>query len=450
MDINLIIEDQNRWWREPGYREVTNFTKKRDVFERVKAAVADRQNGRAAVLLGPRQVGKTTILLQLADDLLATGFPAANLLFFDFSDERLVEAVSPRDVLAAVPTGMSADFPRIVLFDEIQNVRAWERWLKTAVDQSRRGGKSSLKIVVTGSAARSLRDGAVESGQGRWDEIPIEGLTFSEFLTFGSPESDEPVRILARDPQAFERYLEVGGFPEHVAALSTREVRRRIRDDIVDRAILRDLRQSGLDLERVRNLFVYLVSGSGNAWTQGKRADDLEANRKSVGEWLALLEGTRLITRLERDRRGVARARTALRAQPKIFASDHGLISAFAPHPDPLAESDVRGRIFEAVVFRHLRAHAEDAALGFFRLDDDLEVDFVVRRERSSVGIEVTSSVDLPSKKISRTADAMSRSEVTRRLLIYGGRQSKMVGDLELVPLSSFLLAPDQYLGSSR
>jgi uncharacterized protein len=450
MDITPILHDQNRWWSSPNHRESLRFPRRRASFGRVLEYLAEIHGGRAAALLGPRQVGKTTLLLQLVDELLVRGWPAGNVMFFDFSDERLVSSVSPRELVAVRPVGLSAEQPRAFLFDEIQNALGWQKWLKAAVDESRRAGGPGMRFIVTGSAATSLRQGSVESGQGRWDEIPIEGLTLAEFLRLGSPLEEDVTPTAVHDPQAFARYLEVGGFPEHISAVEpAREARRRIREDIADRAILRDLSQLGVDMERLRRLFVYLISGSGNAWNQAKRADDMEANRKSIADWLSVLLSTRLISSLDRDRPVRGKAHTQLRAQPKIYASDHGLITAFSSHPDPLGVADTRARVFEAVVFRHLResARTHDGVISFGRLDEDLEIDFIVRYPDHSVGLEVTCSTDAKPRKLARATQAMSKMGIDRKVLIHGGLVSDSTGDIKLVPLHQFLLAPEQYAG---
>jgi predicted AAA+ superfamily ATPase len=408
---------------------------------------------RAAALLGPRQVGKTTLLLQLVDELLERGWPPGNITFFDFSDERLVTPDSPREVAAIPPVGLSSEYPRVYLFDEIQNAPDWQKWLKAAVDESRRSTAAGSRFIVTGSAAASLRHGGVQSGQGRWDEIPIEGLTLAEFIRLGSPREEDTPLALMRDPRPYERYREVGGFPEHLSPLvSTREAQHRIRDDIAGRAILRDLLQTGLDVERLRRLFVCLVNGSGNTWNQAKLARDLEANPKSVAEWMAALEDTRLIVKLDRDRSTRASARAQLRPQPKVYASDHGLITAFSAHPSPIEDPDIRARVFEAAVFRHLRevARAEGGALSYGRLDDDLEVDFIVRYAGHSVGIEVTSSAEAKPRKLSRAAQAMREIGIDRKILVHGGPILDLTGDIKLVPLPEFLLTPERYVGGEK
>jgi predicted AAA+ superfamily ATPase len=187
MDIVEIVRGQNRWWANPTQRETRRFPQRRDGFDRLLSYLGDLNGGRAAVLLGPRQVGKTTLLLQLVDELLDRDWPAANITFFDFSDERLVGQVSPRQIVELSPPGLAGTHPRVYLLDEIQNALDWQPWLKGAVDQARRGTQPGMRFVVTGSAATTLRRAGAESGQGRWDEIPIEGLTLAEFLRISSP-----------------------------------------------------------------------------------------------------------------------------------------------------------------------------------------------------------------------------------------------------------------------
>lgn len=448
MDIIEIARDQNRWWADPHRRETRRFPQRRGAFDRLLSYLGEIHGGRAGVLLGPRQVGKTTLLLQLVDELLDRDWPAANITFFDFSDERLVGQVSPRQIVELAPPGVAGSHPRVYLLDEIQNALDWQPWLKSAVDQARRGAQPGVRFVVTGSAATALRKGGAESGQGRWDEIPIEGLTLAEFLRIASPGDPESASRI-RDPRLYARYLEVGGFPEHLSSLaSVNEVRHRIRADIADRAIVRDLLHTGLDVERLRRLFVYLICGSGNLWNQAKRAEDLEANRKSLAEWLSALEETRLIMPLPRDLLAGSKASTQLRAQPKIFACDHGLITAFAPAAEPLDAPDVLGRVFEAAVFRHLRevARLSGATWSYSRINDDLEVDFVVRGPSRSVGIEVTSSSDAKPRKLARAGEAMKRLGIEKKILVHGGLDSGLAGDIALAPLHEFLLSPERYL----
>jgi predicted AAA+ superfamily ATPase len=211
------------------------------------------------------------------------------------------------------PVGFNPDHPLVLLLDEIRSAPNWDRWLKQAVDQ-RLG-----RIVVTDSSAGLLRDGARESGLGRWDEHVIEPLSFREFARLHASEGEGLEGLLRREPGLSDRYLATGGFPEHAVSGDDPEVRRRLRSDIAERAILRDLLGQGVDVQRVKELFVCLVQESGSELNAEARGRDLNADPRTVREWIRLLMDTLLIAPLERQ---IRHAATGLRSRPKVYAAD--------------------------------------------------------------------------------------------------------------------------------
>jgi predicted AAA+ superfamily ATPase len=400
---------------------------------------------RAALIIGPRQVGKTTLLLQLANELLSQGWPPGNLTYFDFSDDRLVEQISARSVTELTTVGRSPDLPRLFLLDEISKSVKWAAWLKQAVDTTRD------RFLVTDSAASALRGGAVESGQGRWDELPIEGLSFNEFLRVIVP-SQSTEQTLRRVPNTVERYLAIGGFPEHASSEDYPQVRERIREDLADRAIIRDLLHLGFDVDRLRKLFVYLAQDSGAIFNASTRARDLGADPRSTAQWVRALEDTRLIKPLD----GYSeRAAAQLRLQPKIYASDHGLVAAFAPSGSLVRDQRSRSRAVEAVVFRHLRdvAHLVRGELNFFRRrikNDDFEADFVLSFDRGPVVIEVTASQNPPARKFDRLLRVGQILKASRLIMIHGGVVDVTEDGVTSLSLARFLLQPESVLETRK
>lgn len=440
MSLTDLLQDQNPWWRDGAARRARRYPVRREI-QRDLLARLGKEDRRAILLLGPRQVGKTILLLQLADDLLDAGWPAPNLTYFDFADERLTEQVTARSVTEASPVGATEEFPRIFLFDEIRSAPRWDLWLKQAVDH--RVGR----IVATDSAARLLRQGTEESGQGRWDELAVEGLSFREFVYFHRRADEEIEETLTRQASLHESYLAVGGFPEHALSTDFPESRRRLRNDIVDRAVERDLARTGVDVGRAKELFAYLTRDSGAEFNAEARGRDLEADPRSARDWLGELVATRLVVPLERR---TLQAAAKLRSRSKIYAADPGLVSAFAL--SPIEEPDVRSRLFEAAVFRHLRSLAavEYAKLGYFRLNEDLEIDFVLETNTERIAIEVTSTSRLRREKVARLHRAAKELGETRRILVYGGVVNETVDNVEVVALPRFLLDADRLLGSDR
>ncbi len=437
MDLAAILEDQNPWWREPSPRAARRYPMRRDLQKEVLRRVLDVDDRRALVILGPRQVGKTVILMQTADDLLDRGLPAHNLTYFDFSDDRVTRPVTAREIAETRPAGQGDDQPRVLLLDEVRLAPNWARWLKQAVD------RGNDRIVVTDSAASLLRDAGRESGQGRWDEYRLEGLSFREFLKLhGRPDESAEV-VLRGKPNVLERYLDLGGFPEHALSDDPPAVRRRLRGDIVDRAILRDLSGRVDSAEAVRDLFVYLMQGSGGLFNARARATELAKDERSVRRWERLLEDTFLVSRLPRFARSPA---VGLRSQPKLYAADHGLVSAFAV--SRRQDSMLRGQLFEAAVFRHLREAAREsgAQLYYFRTKAKEEIDFVVEGSSEQVAVEVTCSRP-DARKRRRLQAAGERLKADRILLVHGGLVAASDGQLSTLPLQRFLLDP---LGSLK
>lgn len=437
-----LLQDQNPWWRDGAIRRARGYPVRRDIQPQILSRILRVDDRRAALLLGPRQVGKTVLLLQLADDLLERGWPPANLTYFDFSDERITGEVSARDVVETEPVGLDPACSRVFLLDEIRGAPRWDRWLKQAVD-SKIG-----RIVATDSAAGLLRTGTVESGQGRWDEIHIEGLSFREFVRLHALQEEEVEETFSRLPSSYERYLAVGGFPEHVLSEDFPEIRRRLRGDIADRAILRDLSGLGVDVQRVKDLLVYLLQDSGAELNAEARARDLGADPRSVRDWMRLLGDTMLVSTLERFLKHPA---VGLRSKSKVYATDPGLVVAFAP--SPVQDPAVRGQALEAAVFRHLREVAGDleGRLSFFRHRDDLEIDFVLEAPRLPlVGIEVKSGTRLRPEQINRFLKAGQELGTERLLLVHGGVLEHSLKEVMAVAAPRFLLDPKHWLGGGR
>lgn len=402
-------------------------------------------------MIGPRQVGKTTILLQVADDLIEAGVPRGNLTYFDFSDDRLpASGVPPREVVSFVPAGARLDQPRVFLFDEISGAPRWSQWLKHAVD----AGEG--RFIVTDSASTLLREGGRESGLGRWDEYRLEALSFREFLGLQALPGETPEATRMRIPGAFERYLGLGGRPEHVVA-EFAEARRRIRADTADRAIRRDLVRYDVDVERVRELFVYLVTDSGAIFDAAARSRLLQrpgavpADRRSIDKWVALLEETMLVVRLEPFARA-ATGKLAGRSYPKLYASDHGLAVAFAGTADPLDDPATRGRALKAAVFLHLRGFANLTGRTLSYLRDrrgTAEVDFVVQEgPEVHALVEVTASKD-PAHKVGSVAATAREFRAPMAIVVHGGVEERRRGDVLLAPVASFLHDLSDWLGGA-
>jgi predicted AAA+ superfamily ATPase len=232
---------------------------------------------------------------------------------------------------------------------------------------------------------------------------------------------------------------------------------RRIRSDTVERAIVRDLLRRDVDVERVRELFVYLVEDSGaifDAQARGRllqRPGAPSVDRRTLDKWTTLLSESLLVSRLEPFAPS-ATGRLAGRVHPKLYASDHGLVMAFSGVADPVADPAANARALEAAVYLHLREFAPRSGLSVSYLRDKgghTEIDFVLHEgPKARALIEVTTSQD-PRKKIEQLVTSKLADKKTVRVVVHGGSEEREDGDVRLVSAQEFLLDPSRWIGGA-
>ncbi len=446
--LSEIIADANPWHHWPDSIPSASQLPRRAAFQTLRTRLIDPSDRRAQVLRGPRQVGKTTLLLQLIAELLREGVDARRVLFFDFSVARLRGTPSRWDLLAATAGGPDSMF---CFFVEISRAATWNQWLKQAVD------KGQHRFVVTDSSAALLRAGGRESGLGRWDETLLEPLTYVEWLHLQGGAHEDVESILARLPGAFYRYLANSGWPEF-RLTSAVNVRQRLRADIADRAIHRDLAHRGLDLDRVLQLFSYFAQKSGRSTSIANLARSVEpsTDQATVRRWLEALTDSALLWQLRNVGSNSLRAAFS---DAKTYVCDPGIIVAFSPLSEPLHDPETKGAAFEAVAYRQLRELQREhgGELGFFRAGKSAangksaakEIDFVYITQGHRIAIEVKSGT--PSDKdIKKFMTATDLFGATRRFVLHGGGldRSLRASGVQVLPMQSFLLDPDLVLRS--
>lgn len=352
-DILERLREDNPWWRAPPDLRRPPFAwPRRDFYpafrERVRSSVH-----RAVVLLGARRVGKTTMLRQLVGELAAEGEVGPILLasldtptYAGLSLESLLELFEE-----AHPHDPGA--PRLVLFDEIQYLRDWERHLKVLVDRY-----PATRFVVSGSAGAALRRASTESGAGRFTDFLLPPLTFAEFLRFdGRPL----VEALPGDPPAFAcsdiaalnaafaDYLNYGGYPEAIFQAEVRDgFRQFVGRDIVDKVLLRDLPVLyGIsDIPELNRLFSVLAYNTGQEASLEELSRNAHVAKPTIRRYLEYLEAAFLIYRMRRvdeNARRFQRERSfkVHLANPSMRAALFATLAADEPAFGAVAESAV-------------------------------------------------------------------------------------------------------------
>ncbi len=141
-------------WKRAAYRELRQWA-------------LDPPTERAVVLSGARQIGKTTLMMQMIQELLDEGVPAANILYVTFDHPILKLAGIEAVIDAWREREPSAGGKEYLFLDEAQFLRDWGTWVKHEHDFNRQ-----RRIIFTGSAMTLNRTEA-ESGVGRWHTIRL-------------------------------------------------------------------------------------------------------------------------------------------------------------------------------------------------------------------------------------------------------------------------------------
>jgi hypothetical protein len=345
-------------------------------FTRLLASRLREQLNFIQVVVGPRQVGKTTGLQQI----VARWKGPALMVTAD-------EMITPDREWIAVHWERARQMGDGALFviDEVQKIPHWSSVIKYMFDQDRRSRK--LKVVLLGSASLSLQQGLGESLAGRYEIVPADHWNLGECKeAFG---------------WGLDEFLKFGGYP--AAASLCHDLQRwqkYIRDSIIEPVLIKDI----LGLSAVqkpalfRQTFELAMAYPAREVSLQKLLGQLQdsGNVTTVKHYLELLQGAFLIRVLHKYTGSAVRTRAS---SPKLLPLNNALVHAFRSPEEVDDNPDWYGRVFEAAVGAAL---SRSSGKVFYWRDGKFEVDFVVDLKKNVYAIEVKSSASRSSRGLER------------------------------------------------
>ncbi len=369
IEVLNVLHGFNLWW---AGKEFSTQEFRRLAFDACRSYLEDKTFKRAILLSGPRRVGKTTILLQIAKALILSGHNPKSIFYVSL-DHPLLKLFSMRKILALYsesihPQGREA----FLLFDEVQYAKGWETEIKLLIDH-----QPNYHILATGSASVVHRERLAESGVGRWITVPIPTLSFFEFVHIRGehlPKISHNLRptdlFATTQPEltdlavrfrelllSFQQYLLVGGFPETAIQKNISLCQRLLREDVVERVLKRDMTAlfGVRNVNELEKLFIYLCIHSGGIIAHKTCADALGTSPITVANHLTLLEQANLIYRVTPAE---VSGKKILRTRNKYYLVDAALRNAVLLRGEEiLTNPDEMGIIAETTVLRHLYAY---------------------------------------------------------------------------------------------
>lgn len=360
----------------------------------------------AVALLGPRQVGKTTLALELA--------ATRPSIYLDLESE------ADRAKLSEPELYLAQHADKLVILDEIQRTPQLFRSLRGLIDAGRRRGQTNGRFLVLGSASIDLLRQSSESLAGRIRYLELAPLDAGEV---GGDRLDT---LWLR-----------GGFPESLLAGSD-AASLRWRTDFIRTYLERDIPQLGprIPAETLRRLWTMLAHSQGGLLNAASLARALAVDGKTVASYLDLLVDLLLVRRLTPWHGNV---RKRLVKSPKVYVRDCGLVHALLGLVDreALLAHPVAGGSWEGLGVESLIAAAPNGTeASFFRTAAGAEIDLLLKLpgQRAPWAIEIKRGL---APKIERGFHlACEDVRPARRLVVYGGAERFPLAEaVEAVPL---------------
>lgn len=327
------------------------------------------------IVTGFRRSGKSFLTQQIARKLVTSGsVPRENVLYLNLEDYRLLECVTPEqlDRIFTIFTQTTVAGRRLVIFDEIQNVRNWDRFIRTLYER-----EDDLEIVLTGSNSELLSAELGSNLAGRFIEFFLFPFSFREFLRYRNelPKNGREFdRRLPTMNRLFNEYLGYGGLPE-VFDIPSGEAKLSYLSGVLTKVVLDDVVKR-FRVEHVgllEKLLTYLLATVGNvtsyaALVKKSVAMGVPLKNSTVIDYVSYLQKSFAL--FETGKFSWKQSRHFATSR-KYYAIDTGLASIVRP------VEENRSFRLENIVFLELKRRRAEVFYG--SSDSGREIDFLTR-----------------------------------------------------------------------
>lgn len=380
----------------------------------VRAAL---QRSPAVALIGPRQVGKTTLAISISAIIPS--------VYIDL--ENSLDQARVRDIAAF----HGENREKLIILDEVQRLPEVFVELRGIIDKERRKGRKTGQFLFLGSASIDLLRQSSESLAGRIAYIELHPV---DLLEFAGNSTDKMQRLWVR-----------GGFPESLLAASDADSMH-WRRDFIRTYLERDIPQLGprIPAETLERFWIMLAHNQGTLLNAAQMARSLEVSGVTVGRYLDLMVDLLLVRRL---RPWTANVGKRLVRSPKTYIRDSGITHALLniSHYNDLLGHPVVGGSWEGFVIENILSVMPDHAQAYYyRTSGGAEVDLVLEfsgRERWAIEIKRSSAPALSKGFHAACEDIKAR----KRYIVYSGADTFPIGnDVTAISLGDLLEAVGQ------
>lgn len=381
------------------------------------------------ILTGIRRCGKSTVLKLLHKELKNTGVKEEDIIYINYESFTFSFLQAAQALHAYVMEKASKKDKTYLLIDEIQEVKDWEKAIKSLLVDI------DVDIYLTGSNAHLLSSELSTYLAGRYIEIPVYTLSFAEFLQFNS-EYRQDTFVDRYD--AFEKYLQLGGFPVlHIASYTTDQAYKVVYD-IYSSVLLRDTvqRYKIRDVELLERIVKYAFDNMGNTFSGKNVADYFKSQQRRVDlntvyNYLYSLESAFILYRTSRyDIKG----REILKTQEKYYLSDVALLYATMGFKNRKINA-----ILENIVFLELKRREYKVYIGKI---GKKEIDFIAEKRGKKLYFQVAYKLEQESTIEREFSGLLSiKDQFPKYVLSMDKSWEETVNGVQHYNIADFLLA---------
>ena len=382
---------------------------------RLEQKISERlQNFSAVALMGPRQVGKTTLSFNVADSI-----PSIYLDLENSTDLRKVTNIEAFH---------KENNDKLIILDEVQRLPEVFSPIRGLIDSERRKGNKTGHFLFLGSASIELLQQSSESLAGRISYIELFPIDVLEYVK--SPKD------LAQLNQLWVR----GGFPESLLAKDNKNSLL-WRRDFIKTYLERDIPQLGprVPAETLERLWIMLAHNQGTNLNASKLAGALDVSNVSIGRYVDLLTDLLLIRKLKPY---ISNIKKRLIKSPRIYVRDSGITHALlniGNHNDLLGHPVV-GKSWEGFVIENIISILPDSAeVFYYRTAGGAEIDLLIQFDHKEFwAIEIKRSAYANIER--GFHEACEDIKPTRKFIIHGQEDKFPVkDDIQAISLFEFI-----------
>lgn len=374
-----------------------------------RAKITQALNRQAAVaLIGPRQSGKTTLALSIADEVEKS-------IYLDLEDR------SDRAKLSDPALYLEQFADHLIVLDEIHRTPELFQTLRGVIDRGRRQGKRTGRFLILGSASIDLLRQSGESLAGRIAYIDIGPLH---------------AREVENTPEAVQNLWIRGGFPDSYLARGDDESLT-LRRDFIRTYLERDVPMFGprIPAQTLERLWTMLAHNQGSLVNGSRLAANLSVSTSTIARYIDLLTDLLLIRRLSPYHSNLGKRMVK---SPKIYIRDSGILHALLGIPDfdALAGHPVIGASWEGFVIEQLLAVAPDRTqAAFYRTRAGAELDLVLEFPGGEItAVEIKSGLEPKLSKGLR--HALEDIQPNSTFVVYAGNDRYPISEsIEAIPV---------------